>query len=236
MSSKPGLIAVIPARGGSKRIPRKNARLFKGVPLVCRAVSLAVSSRLFSRVVVSTDDSEIAALASGAGAEVPFIRGHELSDDLTPTAPVIIDALQRILPAGFERDGEVCVIYPGAVGVEREDLSKAIDLLRSSGAEHLFVGCQFPSAPARAWRLEGRGLVVPVWPDLQAERSQDLEPQFFDAGQFYWSKFSAWFDLARGVLPPTMMYQMSRWRVHDIDTIEDWEAAEIAFEIVGGRG
>jgi len=205
------------------------------VPLICRAVDLAVSSGFFGRVVVSTDDAEIAALATRAGAEVPFVRSPELSDDMTPTAPVIIDALARIIPEGREYKSEICVIYPAAVGVQSDDLYAARELKRSSGAEHLFVGCQFPSAPARAWRVESRGLAVPVWPELQGKRSQDLEPQFFDSGQFYWSDYSAWFDLARGVTPSTVMYQVSRWRVHDIDTIEDWEAAEIAHEIAQRR-
>lgn len=228
-------VAVIPARGGSKRIPRKNIRPFHGVPLISRTIATLRDSGLFELVVVSTDDEEIAEIARQAGAEVPFIRSEELSDDHTPTVPVVVDAIERLEQLGGWTLGDVCVAYPAAVFVTRDDLAAAREVMRASSADGVFCAAAHAAPILRSWRKTTDGLAEMIWPEYTNTRSQDLEPAFFDTGQFYWWAEGTWKMRAAGHPVTTAMHTVERWRVQDIDDEEDWRAAELIFELIKHR-
>jgi pseudaminic acid cytidylyltransferase len=223
-------LAIIPARGGSKRIPRKNIKEFCGRPMIAYAISAALESRLFVDVVVSSDDDEIIEVARRLGAKVPFVRPRELADDHTATVPVISHAATtcRSLGMTFER---VCCIYPAVPFIEVSDLREGLDLLSQSGADYAFPVTSFPSAVQRALARHDNGRMQPLYPQYELSRSQDLEPTYHDAGQFYWGHFSSWTSNPRihsnaaGLVVPN-------WRVVDIDTPEDWSRAERLFAVL----
>lgn len=221
-------VAVVPARGGSKRIPRKNIKDFHGVPLIKRTLRTLLKSGLFDQVVVSTDDDEIAEVAKTTGASAPFKRAANLADDHTPTAPVILDALNRLKAAGMSV-GEVAVVYPAAVFTTAENLMESLELLRQSGVDQVFSACKYEAPIERAWRRSPDGTAQLVQTKHAATRSQDLAPAYYDAGQFYW--WAAGIDslVSRGLPLRRAMYLMPRWRVQDIDTPDDWEMAERLF-------
>ena len=221
-------LAVIPARGGSKRIPRKNIRPFLGVPLLQRTVTQLSEARLFDRIVVSTDDDEIAAVASAAGAEVPFRRPAELSEDSTPTLPVIEHAIREL-------DGTaaaVCCVYPAAVLALPADLARGLAVLKETGADYVFPATAFPYPIQRALRNGPGGRCVMFWPEHLETRSQDLEPAFHDAGQFYWGRREAWLQRRPLFGAASRMLIVASHRVQDIDTLDDWRRAELIFELL----
>lgn len=217
-------IAIIPARGGSKRIPRKNIRLFAGKPMIAYAIDAARSSGLFDRVVVSTDDDEIARIAKEFGAELPFTRPATLADDHTPTVPVIAHAIRACREIGWDV-ASACCIYPGVPLIDPDDLVRAAEMLEHAGEGYVFPVAPFPSAIQRALRRSEDARVTPFDPLHVATRTQDLEPGYYDAGQFYWGGAEAWLaGLAlhahgRAIVLP-------EWRVVDIDTPDDWDRAE----------
>jgi pseudaminic acid cytidylyltransferase len=221
-------IAVIPARGGSKRILRKNIRLFAGRPIIAYAISAARDSGFFEHVVVSTDDEEIARIARENGAETPFMREEALADDFTPTVPVVADAIGRCESLGWTIS-EVCCIYPCAPFIRTADLSDALRLLKSSGADYAFPIVEFPSAVQRAMRRDPAGRVKPLFSGDELVRTQDLEPAYYDAGQFYWGARDAWL---RNLLIHSSGAGLviSRTRAVDIDTSDDWTLAEFMFK------
>jgi N-acylneuraminate cytidylyltransferase len=223
-------IAVIPARGGSKRIPRKNIREFAGKPMIAHAISAAKQSGLFEHVVVSTDDDEIARIALEWGAETPFKRPSELADDHTPTVPVIAHAITACQALGWQIDF-VCCIYPGVPFIQTDDLNRALELLQSGRAAYSFPVTEFPSAIQRALRRLPDGQMQPFYPEHELSRTQDLELAYHDAGQFYWGKPDAWLTNNKihgnGIGLP-----IPNWRVVDIDTSEDWARAEILYSAI----
>lgn len=221
-------LAVIPARGGSKRIPRKNIRAFAGQPMIAYAIRAALESAVFDRVVVSTDDAEIAKIALTHGAEVPFSRPAALADDHTPTVPVIAHAIRVCRELGWQVD-ETCCIYPGVPLIHAADIAEALNLLQAyGGAGYTFPVTPFPSAIQRALRLSSDGTVAPFNPQYVNSRTQDLEPAYHDAGQFYWAAAETWLAglpihaNGRAIVLP-------EWRVVDIDTAADWEHAEALY-------
>lgn len=228
-------VAVIPARGGSKRIPRKNIRLFHGVPLISRTIATLRDSGLFRAVLVSTDDEEIAEIARQAGAEVPFIRSKELSDDHAPTVPVVVDAIERLEQMSGPVLGDICVAYPAAVFVTRDDLVAAREVMKVSSADGVFCAAAHAAPILRSWRKTVDGMAEMIWPEFADTRSQDLEQAFFDTGQFYWWAEGTWKMRAAGDPVTTAMHTVERWRVQDIDDEEDWRAAELTFELVQHR-
>ena len=223
-------VAVIPARGGSKRIPRKNLRPFLGVPLIARVLEVAHASGLFDRVVVSTDDDDVAALAVDSGAEVPFRRPAGLSDDRTGTRPVIQHAIRQLETALAAPLGLVCSLYPTAVFATAEDLTRARDLLLESSAAFVFTAATFPSPIQRALRRLPDGSCEMLWPEHRSTRSQDLEEAYHDAGQFYWGTRDAWLSDIPTFGPHSRLLVLPRWRVQDIDTPEDWQRAELMMQ------
>lgn len=225
-------IAVIPARGGSKRIPRKNVRPFFGRPMIAWSISAALDSGCFDRVIVSTDDDEIAEVARSEGAEVPFRRPAELSDDHTPTIPVITHALAQ-LDAGISL-GHVCCIYATAPFLQPGDLQAARVLIEERGCDYVFSVTRYDFPIQRALRLDCFGFVSMLQPEHSETRSQDLEEAYHDAGQFYWGKAEAW-AVRRPIMGSGAVgFPLPRTRVQDIDTMEDWERAEQIFSAMRG--
>lgn len=227
-------LAVIPARGGSKRIPRKNIKPFHGKPMIGYAIEAALTSNAFDRVIVSTDDAEIAEVAKTYGAELPFIRPPELADDHTPTVPVIAHAIEKCKSMGWNV-AEVCCIYPGVPFISKEDLRCAHDQLVATGAHYVFPITSFPSPIQRALRRLPDGRVQPFQPEYAATRTQDLVPGYFDAGQFYWGKASSWLEGLNLHLNGTTLV-IPEWRVVDIDTPSDWARAELLYATLSDKG
>lgn len=227
-------LAIIPARGGSKRIPRKNIKPFHGKPMIGYAIEAALASKAFDRVIVSTDDAEIAEIAKAHGAECPFIRPPELADDHTPTVPVIAHAIQACDAKGWIFE-DVCCIYPGVPFISTEDLRTAHAQLVGTGAHYVFPVTGFPSPIQRALRRLPDGKVKPFQPEHAATRTQDLEPGYFDVGQFYWGRKQAWLDSLNIHLNGTTIV-IPEWRVVDIDTPADWERAELVYSALFARG
>lgn len=227
-------LAVIPARGGSKRIPRKNIKLFHGKPMIGYAIEAALASKVFDRVIVSTDDDEIADMANAHGAELPFIRPPELADDHTPTVPVIAHAIRSCNGLGWNvRD--VCCIYPGVPFILTEDLRTTLAQLLDTGAHYVFPVTGFPSPIQRALRRHSDGTILPFQPEHSSTRTQDLEPGYFDVGQFYWGKASSWLEgLNLHMNANTLV--IPEWRVVDIDTPADWERAELLYAALSEKG
>jgi len=217
-------LCVIPARGGSKRIPRKNIRLFAGKPMIAYAIDAAQKSGLFNRIVVSTDDEEVAKISRNIGAEVPFLRPNELSDDHTPTVPVIAHAIQAL----ERNEGElsyVCCIYPCVPFIDEKDLKKAFSLLEQGNSEYSFPVTEYPSPIQRALKLGLGDQVSPFYPEFELSRTQDLQKAYHDAGQFYWGRKKAWLNNRR-IHSSAVGLEIPRSRAVDIDTVDDWEKAE----------
>jgi pseudaminic acid cytidylyltransferase len=217
-------IAIIPARGGSKRIPWKNIKLFDGKPMIAHAITAAKSSGLFEHVVVSTDDEEIASIAHTWGAETPFTRPAELANDYTATVPVVAHGIQACRALGWEFD-LVCCIYPGVPFINIEDLTGSMALLAQGSADYSFPITEFPSAIQRALKRKVDGKMEPFYPQYELTRTQDLEQAFHDAGQFYWGKTNAWLENTK-IHSNGIGYVIPNWRVVDIDTEDDWVRAE----------
>jgi pseudaminic acid cytidylyltransferase len=226
-------LAVIPARGGSKRIPRKNILPFAGKPMLAYAIDAARASGLFEHVVVSTDDAEIAQMASAHGAEVPFRRPAELADDHTPTVPVIAHAIRACEALGHVPT-EVCCIYPGVPLIDTTDVIDALALLEQGGAPYVFPITPFPSPIQRALRRLPDGTTRPFLPQYVDTRTQDLEAAFHDAGQFYWGLRSAWLD-GLNIHANGKTIVLPEWRVVDIDTPADWERAEALYRALSQK-
>ncbi|WP_415900051.1 pseudaminic acid cytidylyltransferase [Neptuniibacter sp. QD48_11] len=220
-------LAVIPARGGSKRIPRKNIRQFCGKPMIAWSIEIAQRSGLFDRIIVSTDDTEIAEIASEHGAEVPFLRPADISDDFTGTAEVVQHAIQNIQSKGHQVD-DVCCIYATAPFARSEDIEKAYQEL-GNGWSYVIPACEFNAPIFRSFQRYDDGSIEMLYPDKFASRSQDLPEALHDAGQFYWGKAAAWLELKPFFTRDTYALRIPAWRVQDIDTNDDWRRAELMF-------
>ncbi|EMN7335734.1 pseudaminic acid cytidylyltransferase [Vibrio vulnificus] len=218
-------IAIIPARGGSKRIPRKNIKAFHGKPMIAYSIEAALASGCFDKVIVSTDDEEIAAVAVDHGAEVPFLRPAEISDDYATTMDVMAHAIHCCQSEGWDVEA-VCCLYATAPFVLPEDLQQGYALLRDSNVQFTFSATSFPFPIQRAIKLDEFGSVSMFSPENEQVRSQDLEEAYHDAGQFYWGKTSAFLSKLSIFSPHSKAVLLPRNRVQDIDTPEDWELAE----------
>jgi pseudaminic acid cytidylyltransferase len=224
-------ICVIPARGGSKRIPRKNIREFCGKPMIAWSIEAAQASGCFDQIIVSTDDAEIADVARHWGAVVPFMRPSELADDFAGTTPVVAHAVQWNQDHGQVLTA-VCCLYATAPFVDHADIKEGHDLLEQTAADRfVFTATAYTSPIQRALRLDPATGEAHMWqPENFSKRSQDLEPAYHDAGQFYWGLPQAWlqsgnlFEGSKPLLLPC-------WRVQDIDTQDDWRRAELLYEV-----
>lgn len=227
-------IAVIPARGGSKRIPRKNIKGFCGKPMIAWSIEAAKASGLFDRIIVSTDDAEIAEVAKQWGAEVPFMRPPELSDDYAGTTEVVAHAAQWALKQGFDVDA-VCCIYATAPFIQADDLKRGLLALESGEWSYAFTVTDFAAPIFRSFKQNSDGGIEMFYPEYFSTRSQDLPTALHDAGQFYWGRPSAWIEGRRIFDRHSIPVVIPRWRVQDIDTQEDWERAEIVAPAIINR-
>lgn len=219
-------LAVIPARGGSKRIPRKNVRSFAGQPMIGHAIAAARDSGLFEHILVSTDDEGIAATARSLGAEVPFLRPAELADDHTPTVPVVAHAIEACQALGWRAD-VVCCIYPCVPFLRGEDLLTALAEV-DRGAAYAFPVAPFASPVQRALRRGDDGTSQPLFPEFASVRTQDLPEAFHDVGQFYWGRADAW-TAGLNIHLHGRTIVIPHWRAVDIDTPDDWQRAELMY-------
>jgi pseudaminic acid cytidylyltransferase len=226
-------IAIVPARGGSKRIPRKNIREFCGKPIIAYPIEAALKSQVIDEVIVSTDDDEIAAVAQKYGADVPFRRPAELSDDLTPTLPVIAHAIRW-----FQQNrGSVtfaCCIYPTAPFLQPKPLREGLELLKAhADADFAFSVTSYAFPILRSLKRNPDGTVSMFWPEHELTRSQDLPEAWHDAGQFYWGRADSFLNRHGTLSSRSYPVMLPRYLVQDIDTSEDWETAERMFQAMG---
>ena len=224
-------IAIIPARGGSKRIPRKNIKEFYGKPMIAWSIEAAAASRLFDRIIVSTDDFEIAEIAKGWGAEVPFMRPAELANDYAGTTEVIGHATRWALDNGFDLEA-VCCIYATAPFLQSRDIKIGLEALQSGDWDFAFTVTDFAAPIFRAFKQSADGGIEMFFPEYFSTRSQDLPAALHDAGQFYWGRPNAWLAGKRIFDPCSKPVFVPRWRVQDIDTQDDWVRAEMLAPIV----
>lgn len=223
-------LAVITARGGSKRIPRKNIKAFCGQPIITYSIKAALESGVFEEVMVSTDDAEIAEIAKVAGAQVPFMRSSDTANDFATTADVIAEVLESYKQCGKEFDA-VCCIYPTAPFVSAEKLKNAMQLLDEKDADSVLPVVRFSFPPQRSVIME-EGFMKFKWPEHALTRSQDLEPFYHDAGQFYCLRTAAFMEQKKMVMEKTVPIEMPELEVQDIDTEEDWRIAEVKYKVM----
>lgn len=224
-------VAIITARGGSKRIPGKNIKEFLGKPIICYSIEAALASGIFEEVMVSTDDEEIAAIAKAAGARVPFMRSAANADDYATTDDVLMEVLDE-----YERQGKtftyMACIYPTAPFVTAKKLQDALQLLKDNQASGVMPVVRFSFPPQRGMTIR-EGKLDYCYPENALKRSQDLEPMYHDCGQFYvydTEKFRA----CRGNLPDGYLpIEVPELEVQDIDNMVDWKLAELKFEMMG---
>ncbi|NBQ40429.1 MAG: pseudaminic acid cytidylyltransferase [Alphaproteobacteria bacterium] len=222
-------VAIIPARGGSKRIPRKNIKPFCGKPMIAWSIDTAKATGLFDHIIVSTDDDEIADIASQYGAEVPFRRPAELADDYTTTISVIQHAIGQVEKC-FRFPEFVCCIYPTAPLMSPEHLQAAYSRLMDENVEYVFPIVSFPSSIFRALKLDEHGRASMFNEANRSSRTQDMEEAYYDAGQFYWGKASAFIAGHPIFSPQSAPLIIPRYYAQDIDNQEDWEYAELIFK------
>lgn len=224
-------LCVIPARGGSKRITKKNIRQFCGQPVIAYSIQAAIASGCFDNIIVSTDDNEIAAVARQYDAEVPFQRPEAISDDFTTTNEVINHAIKWYLNK-TEAVSFVCCIYATAPFITAETIREGYDKLISSNKSFSFTVTSFPFPIQRAVRINPGDEVEAIWPENISKRSQDLEETFHDAGQFYWGRSEDFIKNEVVLSTKSVAVYLPRHLVQDIDTLEDWYRAELMFQLV----
>jgi pseudaminic acid cytidylyltransferase len=223
-------ICIIPARGGSKRIPQKNIKDFLGKPIIVYSIEEALKSKLFDRVIVSTDDKDIAKIAEKFGAEVPFIRPKELSDDFTGTNDVVSHAINFLIKQGEKLD-YVCCIYATAPFISQKYLIEGFEYLKNSSKLFAFSVTSFAFPIQRAIKIED-GKLSMFYPKYLTARSQDLKESYHDAGQFYWGKAKAFLSNENMFSEKSVPIVLPRYLVQDIDTMEDWNRAEFMYKII----
>ena len=227
-------LCVIPARGGSKRIPRKNIKLFAGIPMLARAIQAAKNAEIFDRIIVSTDSDEIADTARQFGAEIPFLRPPHLSDDHATTIDVIAHAISHFVSQGYQPNS-LCCLYPCTPFTTGATIKSLHGILVDRDADYVFPVCEFPSAPQRALKRDHEGRTSPIDQRFELTRTQDLETAYFDAGQFYWGKTSAWLE-KKNVHSHGHSTVVDWTSAIDIDTIHDWRKAELIYQALRLEG
>ncbi len=225
-------VAIIPARGGSKRIQGKNIKPFVGKPIIAYSILAAIDSGVFDKVIVTTDSEDIAEVARQYGAETPFLRPKELSDDHTPTAPVLMHAIKWLTESGYSPE-YACCLYATAPFIQKEYIRQGLEKINQYSCNTTYTVTTFPFPVFRGLKINSVGCLEMIWPENEMKRSQDLPEAYHDAGQFYWvncEKFAKqpklYADDSRPILLP-------RHLVQDIDTLEDWTRAEYMYKALG---
>lgn len=226
-------LAIITARGGSKRIPRKNIKEFCGKPILAYSIEAALMSGVFDAVMVSTDDQEIAQVAKEYGAEVPFMRSADNANDFATTKDVVREVIEAYQKNGQEFD-QLCCIYPTAPFVTPKGLKEAMELLNTPGTQGTMPVVRFSFPPQRSLIIE-EGSLRPKWPENTLKRSQDLEPMYHDAGQFYCLDVKSFLEQDTMVPAVTAPIVLSDLEVQDIDNEEDWKLAELKYSILNRK-
>lgn len=224
-------LCIIPARVGSKRIPKKNIRNFCGKPIIGWSINTAIESNCFDKIIVSTDSEEIASISKKYGAEVPFIRPKNISDDITGTLPVVNHAI-KFVEANYGKVELVCCIYPTAPFLETDFLRKGLLKIKENNANFCFSATSFPFPIQRAIKINSDNKSKMFFPEFLNTRSQDLEDSYHDAGQFYWGRTSSWLEKKRIFDEDSIPLLIPRYKVQDIDTQEDWIRAEMMFRLI----
>lgn len=227
-------VAIITARGGSKRIPRKNIKSFCGKPILAYSIEAALDSGIFDKVMVSTEDDEIADVAKRYGAEVPFSRSPETANDFAVTSQVLAEVFEEFERREWRFD-LACCLYPTAPFVRAERLKEAMELLETTGADSVLPVVRFGFPPQRGVVIR-EGSLKYVYPEHRNTRSQDLEPQYHDVGQFYCLNVASFAEQRALVMERTVPLILPEMEVQDIDTEEDWEIAEMKYELLRRRG
>jgi pseudaminic acid cytidylyltransferase len=220
-------LAVIPARGGSKRIPRKNIKFFLGKPMIAWSIEAALNSGIFDEVWVSTDDIEIAEISKRYGAKVPFIRPDKISDDFSTTADVMAHAVGYYKNELLNIPDLVCCIYATAPFISIKDLLEGAKSIKKDDLDFVFSATKFSFPIQRALKIKKDGKIDMISPSFYQKRSQDCEEYWHDAGQFYWGKSSAWLEKKDIFLSDSGIISLPNYRVQDIDTLDDWIRAEL---------
>lgn len=224
------IIAIITARGGSKRIPRKNVRSFLGKPILAYSIEAALESGVFDEVMVSTEDEEIAEIAQRCGAKVPFFRSERTSSDFASTVDVLEEVIERYASEKRQFD-MICCVYPTAPFITAEKLRRAVSLMEEKKADALLPVVRYSFPPQRGMVVK-EGLVGYQYPEFEGARSQDLEPVYHDCGQFYFCKTDV-FQKYRTMIPKnTIPMEIPETEVQDIDNLSDWELAELKYKMV----
>lgn len=223
-------LAIITARGGSKRIPRKNIKLFSGTPIISYSIQAALKSEVFDEVMVSTDDREIAEISVSCGAKVPFLRSPATSNDYATTADVILEVIDEYRKIGMSFD-YICCIYPTAPFITPSRLKEAMGKLKSSSADSLIPVVRFSYPIQRALKIESERLMM-IHPENMYKRSQDLMPAYHDAGQFYCLKYDSFIKQKKLFADFTVPFVIPESEVQDIDNDEDWRIAEIKYRLL----
>ena len=222
-------VAIITARGGSKRIPRKNIKDFCGKPIIAYSIEAALESKLFDEVIVSTDDDEIAEVSKKYGAKVPFKRSKKNSDDYATTSDVLLEVLEN-----FKNFDYFCCLYPTAPFVTSGKLVQSFDLLNKESASSLVPVVEFSFPPQRGFVINDHELSY-ANPEFANTRSQDLEKTYHDVGQFYWGRVSSFLEEKRIINKPCVAFEINTLEAQDIDTETDWELAEIKFNFLNKK-
>lgn len=226
-------VAVITARGGSKRIPRKNIRDFCGKPILAYSIEAALAAGVFDTVMVSTDDEEIAQIARRCGAQVPFMRSQATSNDYATTTDVMVEVLETYAGRG-EHFHIACGIYPTAPLLTAEKLKKAVQLLEETGADSVVPVVRYGFPVQRSFVIQ-EGELQFRWPEHMFTRSQDLEPFYHDAGQFYCLRSTSFLQEKKLVMSRSLPLVLSELEVQDIDNEEDWKIAELKYQMLRNR-
>jgi N-acylneuraminate cytidylyltransferase len=223
-------LAIIPARGGSKRLPRKNVRLFLGKPIIAYPIQVALQSNLFAEVMVSTDDEEIARIAQEYGATVPFFRSPETANDYAGISEVLVEVIQCYAAKARHFD-TVCCLLPTAPLITQGDLSAALEKLNAGGYDSVFPVSRFQYPIWRSLKMEGDRVLM-NWPENYHKRSQDLPPAFHDCGQFYWVQTDRFLAARRVFTENSGAIELPGIRVQDIDTEDDWRLCELKYQFL----
>lgn len=227
-------IAIITARGGSKRIPKKNIKDFCGKPIIAYSIEAVLKSGIFDEVMVSTDSEEIAAIAEKYGADVPFMRSEKTSGDWATTVDVVREVMEEYALRKKEFD-VICCIYPTAPFVTAERLRQAEKIMESRQADSLMPVVKFSFPPQRGMVVED-GYIGYKYPEFRNTRSQDLEPMYHDCGQFYFCRTEAFLKYGTMVTPNTVPLEMPEEEVQDIDNLSDWQLAELKYKLLARKG